>query len=152
MFRVVKLSSVVVDKMGKARLVGFGTARTFLPDSKSTQIGTEGYSAPESYKGDSSPLSDMYSLASTLHHMFTRTDPRLEPPFTFLDRPISEHISEGGIQIEVAINKALQMSPSKRYTSMAEMKDELERIYYNEFTVSSFPLTVSTRLYPFQVA
>ena len=45
---------------------------------KGTMIGTEGYCAPEQYKGDVTTLSDIYSLGATLHHVLTRKDPRLE--------------------------------------------------------------------------
>jgi serine/threonine protein kinase len=143
MFRLVKPSSVVVDKAGKARLVGFGTAKTFAPNSKGTQIGVEGYSAPESYKGYSSPLSDMFSLAATLHHMLTQADPRLEPPFSFFERPISKYISDGGAEIETVISKALQWKESDRYDNMAQLKVALEQVYYGQFKTSSFPLTAA---------
>ena len=51
-------------------------------------IGTEGYSPPEQYKGIADPRGDIYALGATLHHLLTKRDPRLEPPFTFHEEPI----------------------------------------------------------------
>src|SRR5690606_36435077 len=89
-FRDMKPSNVMIDSRGKVRLIDFGIAKTFVSGVKHTMIGTEGYSAPEQYKGDVTPLSDVYSLGATLHHVLTRRDPRLEPPFSFQERPIRD--------------------------------------------------------------
>ena len=90
-FRDMKPSNVMIDSLGKVRLIDFGIAKTFVSGVKHTMIGTEGYSAPEQYKGDVTPQSDIYSLGATLHHILTRKDPRLEPPFSFHERPILDY-------------------------------------------------------------
>lgn len=123
-FRDMKPSNVMIDSLGKVRLIDFGIAKTFSA-GKHTMIGTEGYSAPEQYKGDVTPLSDIYSLGATLHHILTREDPRLAPPFSFNERPIksfNDKVPAGLIEI---IDKALNFDPADRFQSAEEMKQAL---------------------------
>ncbi|MEL6270881.1 MAG: serine/threonine-protein kinase [Chloroflexota bacterium] len=119
-FRDMKPSNIMIDSLGKVRLIDFGIAKTFVP-GKQTMIGTEGYSAPEQYKGNASPLSDQYSLGATLHHILTRKDPRLEPPFSFHERPIRDFNADVPQWFAEIIDKALQFNPSDRYKNCDEM-------------------------------
>src|SRR5258708_22258124 len=89
-FRDIKPSNIMVDHQGNVRLIDFGIAKTFQSNQKGTMIGTEGYSPPEQYRGESSPAGDIYALGATLHHILTRPVPRLEPPFTLVQRPIRQ--------------------------------------------------------------
>ena len=78
-------------------LIDFGIAKAFQEGQKGTMMGTEGYSPPEQYRGVASPQGDIYALGATLHHLLTRRDPKLEPPFTFheaLPRSFNPAISE----------------------------------------------------------
>ncbi|MCC6617169.1 MAG: serine/threonine-protein kinase [Anaerolineae bacterium] len=129
-FRDMKPPNVMIDALGKVRLIDFGIAKTFTSGVKHTMIGTEGYSAPEQYKGDVTPLSDIYSLGATLHHILTRKDPRLEPPFSFHERPIAAFnptVPEGFIAV---IEKALAFKPEERYQNCEDMKKDLESVRY----------------------
>lgn len=129
-FRDLKPSNIMVDSLGKVRLIDFGIAKVFVTGVKHTMIGTEGYCAPEQYKGDVTPLSDIYGLGATLHHILTRKDPRLEPPFSFNERPIAEHNASVPPQFISVIEKALDSKPENRYQSCAEMKAALEAVRY----------------------
>jgi hypothetical protein len=66
--------------------VDFGTAKTRYvyasgqPDgARASVYGTVGYAAPELYRGQSEPRSDVYSLAATAYHLLTDDDPRDHP-------------------------------------------------------------------------
>jgi len=122
-FRDIKPSNVMVDSLGKVRLIDFGIAKTFVAADrrKHTIIGTEGYSAPEQYKGNISPASDQYSLGATLHHILTRSDPRLEHPFTFHERPIQEHNPDVPQWFSDILDKALAFAPEDRFENCAAM-------------------------------
>ena len=61
-FRDVKPSNIMIDQHGQIRLVDFGIAKIFQEGQKGTMIGTEGYSAPEQYRGEASPASDVYGI------------------------------------------------------------------------------------------
>lgn len=129
-FRDMKPSNVMIDSLGKVRLIDFGIAKTFVPNVKHTMIGTEGYSAPEQYKGNVTPLSDIYSLGAALHHILTRKDPRLEPPFSFAERPIRDFNPKVPPELVAIVERAVEFEPAKRFASCVEMKAALERLRY----------------------
>lgn len=121
-FRDMKPSNVMIDSLGKVRLIDFGIAKQFVSTGKPhTMIGTEGYSAPEQYKGNVSPLSDQYSLGATIHHILTRKDPRLEPPFSFHERPIRDFNSEVPLWFVEVLDRSLQFNPQDRFPSCGAM-------------------------------
>jgi len=129
-FRDIKPANIMVDSLGKVRLIDFGIAKIFVSGVKNTMIGTEGYSAPEQYKGDVNPLSDIYSLGATLHHVISRKDPRLEPPFSFNERTLKEFNEGTPPGLQEVLNKALEMEPASRFQTALEMKEALAGIRY----------------------
>ncbi len=106
-------------------LVDFGIAKLFNEGQKGTMIGTEGYSPPEQYRGEATPLADIYSLGATMHHLLTRRDPRLEPPFTFAERPVRQINSAVSSELEAVINTCLQYNPADRFPSAEAMKESM---------------------------
>ena len=124
-FRDMKPSNVMIDQRGHIILVDFGIAKTFQTGQKGTMIGTEGYSPPEQYKGEAGPLSDIYALGATLHHLLTRRDPRLEAPFSYNERPIRSMNPSVSLELETVVNTALQYNPENRYPSAEAMKEAL---------------------------
>lgn len=124
-FRDIKPSNIMVNQQRHIILIDFGIAKLFKEGQKGTMIGTEGYSPPEQYRGEATPLADIYSLGATLHHLLTRKDPRLEPPFTFGERPIRKSNPNVSLEMETVINTALQYSPEQRFQSADAMKNAL---------------------------
>lgn len=127
-FRDVKPSNIMIDQHGRLRLVDFGIAKIFQQGQKGTMIGTEGYSAPEQYRGEATPASDVYGIGATLHHLLTGRDPRLEAPFTFAERPIRESNPDVSPEFEAIIMKALSFDAADRYPHATAMKEALEQI------------------------
>ncbi|MDZ4159776.1 MAG: serine/threonine-protein kinase, partial [Anaerolineaceae bacterium] len=124
-FRDIKPSNIMINQQGHVVLVDFGIAKLFKEGQRGTMIGTEGYSPAEQYRGEASPLADIYSLGATLHHLLTRRDPRLEPPFTFPERPIREINPLVSLELETVINTALQYNQQDRFQSVDAMKEAL---------------------------
>ncbi len=124
-FRDMKPSNVMLDSRGHIMLVDFGIAKQFQVGQKGTMIGTEGYSPPEQYRGEATHLADLYSLGATLHHLLTKRDPRMEPPFSFAERSIRKINGEVSAEIEAVVMRALEYEPKDRFNSAAEMKDAL---------------------------
>jgi outer membrane protein assembly factor BamB/predicted Ser/Thr protein kinase len=124
-FRDLKPSNIMLRPPNHIVLIDFGIARVFESGQKGTMIGTEGYSPPEQYRGIANPQGDIYALGATLHHLLTRRDPRLEPPFTFQEEPVcllNPAVSE---ELDAIIMKALEYEPEKRHASAEEMKAAL---------------------------
>lgn len=127
-FRDMKPANIMIDTFGRLRLIDFGIAKTFQVGQKGTLIGTEGYSAPEQYKGEATPLSDVFGVGATLHHILTQHDPRLEAPFTFAERPIRAVNPTVSIELEAVVMKALAYHAKDRFPSAEAMRKMIEKI------------------------
>jgi eukaryotic-like serine/threonine-protein kinase len=124
-FRDMKPSNVMLDQHYRIRLIDFGIARAFAAGQKGTMIGTEGYSPPEQYRGEAGPTGDIYALGATLHHLLTKKDPRLEPPFSFAERPVRRINQTVSAELEGIINTALNYNPTERFATAVAMKEAL---------------------------
>jgi outer membrane protein assembly factor BamB/tRNA A-37 threonylcarbamoyl transferase component Bud32 len=124
-FRDMKPSNVMVNPNDHIILVDFGIAKPFQVGQKGTMIGTEGYSPPEQYRGEAGPLADIYALGATVHHALSRRDPRLEPPFSFNERPLRKINPAITLELEAIVNTALQYNPDDRFHSAEAMKEAL---------------------------
>jgi serine/threonine protein kinase len=94
-------------------LVDFGSA--ILPRRGTQTIdvdsyGTPGYAAPEQYKGQTSPGSDVYGLAATLYHLLTDDDPSDHP----LDYPQLDQLPGAVAHV---LRPALASDPTERPTA-----------------------------------
>lgn len=127
-FRDIKPSNIMLDQYDRIRLIDFGIAKVFETGNKGTMIGTEGYSPPEQYRGQAEPAGDIYALGATLHHLLTKQDPRLEPPFTFAERPINKVNSQVSPQLEALIMRCLAYDPKERFENAKALKDALEQL------------------------
>jgi len=121
-FRDIKPSNIMINQSNNIILVDFGIAKMFKTGQKGTMIGTEGYSPPEQYRGEATLQTDIYALGATMHHLLTHSDPRLEAPFSFADRPIHHLNPSISNDLETIVNKALEYNPADRFVSATEMK------------------------------
>ena len=125
-FRDMKPSNVMVVSDDRIVLIDFGIARTLnRSDRKGTMIGTEGYSPPEQYRGMAEAVGDIYALGATMHHLLTASDPRLETPFTFQERPIRALNPSVSAEMDALVVKALEYDMTTRWGSAEEMKQAL---------------------------
>ncbi len=142
-FRDMKPSNIMINQNNHVVLIDFGIAKNFRGGQKGTMIGTEGYSPPEQYRGEATLQADIYALGATLHHALTRKDPRLEPPFTFGDRPIRKINPAVSMEMEAVINVALQYNPIDRFPSADAMKEALLLAGRKTGLLSRMPVTPS---------
>ncbi len=124
-FRDLKPANIMLDDHERIRLVDFGIAKNFESGEKGTVIGTEGYSPPEQYRGGAEPRGDIYALGATLHHLLSKQDPRMEPPFSFHERPIYEANPTVSRELSDVIDQALEYDINDRWGSAEEMKRAL---------------------------
>jgi outer membrane protein assembly factor BamB/tRNA A-37 threonylcarbamoyl transferase component Bud32 len=124
-FRDMKPANVMLNQAGQLMLVDFGIAKHFQTGQRGTQVGTEGYSPPEQYRGDATPLADIYALGATMHHLLTNIDPRMEAPFSFGDRPVRSINPGVSMELEAVINTALQYNPDDRFKNVDAMREAL---------------------------
>jgi eukaryotic-like serine/threonine-protein kinase len=128
-FRDLKPSNVMVTPDERIVLIDFGIARNLnRGDRKGTMIGTEGYSPPEQYRGLAEPRGDLYALGATMHHLLTASDPRVETPFTFHERPLRQLNSVVSPELDAVVARALEYNATERWNSAEEMKSALLQI------------------------
>lgn len=131
-FRDMKPANIMLRTNDKIALIDFGIAKAFESGQKGTMIGTEGYSPPEQYKGVADPRGDIYALGATMHHLLTKRDPRLEPPFTFHEerpRLLNPSLSEA---TDMLIMKALEYEPDKRFPTAELLRDAIKSALTNK--------------------
>ena len=141
--RDLKLSNVLVSSSGRARLVDFGLAAVGagnMSDEKLAEVAnprTIDYAALERATGvrKDDKRSDVYFTGCILYHMLTgqaplhETKDRLQRlsitrfeeivPVTKLDPSLP-------VPLAIVVNKAMELNPSRRYQSPAEMLSDLQ--------------------------
>lgn len=76
--RDIKPQNIILREDGHLYLVDFGAVQTVYRDSLragSTVVGTYGYMAPEQFRGQAVPTTDLYGLGATLLFLLTHQDP-----------------------------------------------------------------------------
>lgn len=112
-------SNIKIREDGSVKLFDFDISRTYKKGQNQNTIlfGTEEYAAPEHFGyGQSEPRTDIYCLGVTMHKMLTGQN--LTP----------EHKSTYKGKLKKIINKCLEFDPKNRYTSVHELKKDLEKI------------------------
>jgi len=117
--RDIKPSNIVLKKEGRLILIDFGIARFATKATTGSSIGTPGFIAPEHYKGNPEPRSDIFSLGVTLYQLISGIDPSREIPYNL--PPLKENkpgISPFAIE---TIEKMMALDPADRYTNAEEL-------------------------------
>lgn len=137
--RDIKPHNIVLTPDGQIKVMDFGIARagnTTMTQTNSV-LGTAQYISPEQAQGKPlTPASDLYSLGVTLYEMATGRLPfdAETPVATALaqvnDEPIPPRQIRGSIPpaLEAVILRAMRKNPAERYSSAAEMRDDLKRV------------------------
>jgi serine/threonine-protein kinase len=125
-FRDLKPANIMVDGMGKVKLIDFGIVRFFQPGkvTDTTSFGTAGYAPPEQYgKGQTDARSDLYALGATLHQLLTGRDPALMP-FQFQSvRSLNPGVSAAAEQV---ILRAQEHHRDRRWPNARAMQQALQ--------------------------
>jgi len=137
--RDIKPHNIVLTPDGAIKVMDFGIARagnTTMTQTGSV-LGTAQYLSPEQAQGRAlTPASDLYSLGVTLYEMVTGKVPFEgdTPVATALmqvnDTPTPPRQIRGSIPpgLEAVILRAMRKDPAQRYSSAAEMRDDLKRV------------------------
>ena len=146
--RDLKPSNLLVDRDARVRVIDFGVARATEDDRLVTKtgevIGTPAYMSPEQLSGRPEKVdvrSDVWALGVVLYRLTTRSLPfetegvaigemasRLEIPPTRVSR------RNPGLprDLDWIVERALEHDPKRRYGSVSELGDELQRLLANE--------------------
>ena len=138
--RDLKSQNIMIDRNGNTHVMDFGIARSLHTEGVTTAgviVGTPHYMSPEQVEGkEVDQRSDIYALGIILFEMLTGRLPfegdtalivavkhKMEPPPD--PRKFNPHLSEGLSQV---ILKCMEKNKNKRYQTVEEVVNELERI------------------------
>ncbi len=140
--RDIKPSNVLVDASGRARVTDFGLAKHVDRGEELTLtgqiIGTPAYMAPEQItnrRGEIGPACDVYGMGALLYELLTGRTPfkgrdQFNTLLQVLDcEPQSPREVNHDVPRELAAIclKCLEKDPRRRYTSAADLADDLNR-------------------------
>lgn len=149
--RDIKPSNLLIHQDdGRLVLADFGIARAMQQEQALTQrgwfLGTEHYVAPEQEQGQAEPASDIYSMGVVAYQMFTgllpfqallkRQSTEIPPP-SMLNPALPTSVDE-------IILRAMDMDPTKRYSSGREFADLLNDAFALEIALSNAPTVMNT--------
>lgn len=137
--RDVKPTNVMVGRFGEVCVIDWGMAALHRAESAAIgasivvsdrqatlakrAMGTRGYTAPEQWKGESSPLCDVFSLGAVLCRALAGAPPDAESTTATPVLPSTAWRRDRRLAAIAA--KALAATPSDRYESMAQMRGDL---------------------------
>jgi tRNA A-37 threonylcarbamoyl transferase component Bud32 len=68
--------NILLNAADQLMLIDFGAANEFVGTATGTLVGKESFIAPEQFRGDTVPASDIYSLGATMFYLLTAQEPQ----------------------------------------------------------------------------
>lgn len=134
--RDLKPSNILVDKVGRARVMDFGiAARVNDPGNLDQVVGTPGYMSPEATQGGlPTAAMDVFSAGLVLVEMLSgRKLVNEREPFRAMHRVANEDLalpaqlsSEVDDALRAVLRRALERDPAQRWPSAAALRDALQ--------------------------
>ncbi len=145
--RDIKPSNILVDKNGVPHITDFGLAKQVDLENKytmsGTTLGTPAYMPPEQARGQINKIdarSDVYALGTVLYEMLTGVTPfsgrsLLEVVVAVINEPVvppRQLNPKIHRDIQTIVLKCLEKERAQRYTTAADLRDDLRRFRSGE--------------------
>lgn len=150
MHRDIKPTNVLLSSADEIKVTDFGLARATEQSTLSVSgelLGTPAYMAPEQIKGDREKVdvrADVYGIGATLYELLTGRPPfvgsstaeTLQQVLHADPLPPRRIVDTLPQDIESICLQCLEKSPSKRYASVAELLEDIERFLSGQPTLA----------------
>lgn len=149
--RDIKPGNVLLDEEGAAHLTDFGLVRrtdSVTLTASDAIVGTPQYMSPEQVRGDKlDGRSDQFALGSTLYEMLTGEAPfQGDSPVSVLraicdvqPRSLRKVRPELPSSLEAIVMRMLEKDPDRRYGSMQQVRNDLDRYLRGEAVEATLP-------------
>ena len=155
--RDLKPSNILIDRQGQPHLVDFGLAKALEEAGADLTVtldgdlaGTPAYMSPEQAGGERTldTRTDVYSLGVIMFRLLTGKSPhdlagsRLEVLRRIAEQDVTRpQLGEAGIdrELQAIVLRALARRPDDRYSSAAELADDLQRYLSGEPVIARSP-------------
>ena len=97
-------------------LIDFGAANEFVGTATGTLVGKESFIAPEQFRGETVPQSDIYSLGATMHYLLTGEEP--QPLSQSVPQQSNPQVSEW---LSSIVAKCTDFDAENRFSSAADL-------------------------------
>jgi predicted Zn finger-like uncharacterized protein len=156
--RDIKPDNIMIDEQDQPQIMDFGLAKRVNDDAAMTTdgsiLGTPAYMSPEQARGklaEVGPHSDQYSLGVVLYELLTGQKPFEGQTHAVIARVIGEEpASPSSLRPEIPrdlaaiCQKAMSKEASRRFSSTAELADDLARWLRGDATVAR-PISIAER-------
>lgn len=115
--------NLILEPSGKLKLIDFNVAQQKKSSATATVVGKHAYIAPDQFRGNISPQSDIYSLGATLFYLLTATDPK--PISVQHPRRKNDTVSE---ELDAIVARCTAIEPEMRYASAGMLAKQLEQL------------------------
>ena len=125
--RDIKPDNVIRGEDGRLWVVDFGAVRDFSTTmgGGSTVVGTYGYMAPEQFRGQAIPASDIYAVAATMLHLMTGRSPHELPQEKL--KVVFRPMVQAPPSVLAWLDCALEPAPEDCFATPAAALDALRR-------------------------
>lgn len=131
--RDIKPQNIIRQSDGKVLLVDFGAVQDTYRHTMtggSTVVGTYGYMAPEQFRGQAKPATDLYGLGATLLYLITHQSPAELPEkrLTLQFRPYVNVSEDFADWLEMMLEPAIEDRFESAQEALAVLRSERELV------------------------
>nr|WP_275444710.1 protein kinase [Paenibacillus sp. ACRRX] len=142
-YRDMKPSNIMIDENDNVRIIDFGIARSFKEGQQTdtVQLGTIGFAAPEQFENrQTDHRTDLYALGAVMYYLLSGGQ-----YYYIQQKSVSEFNPDSPDELNRIVHKLLQMNPTDRYQSAAELKSDLRNLDISLERSDSTPIGGTSR-------